>query len=100
MSERGLARQALEHDTSERIDVSGPRYLLAADLFGRHVIHRPHRLSRHGEPSSLAVLGKTEIGDVSRTFPVEENVCRLDVPVHHAGSPQRLESVREVKGDS
>src|ERR1700730_5612552 len=100
MSERGTALQAFEDDTSERINVSGRRYLFAADLFGCHVVHRSHSLSRHGKTSSVAILGKAKIGDVSHTFPVEENVSWLDVAVHHASSPECLESVREVKADA
>ena len=96
----GVAAEALAHDAAERIDVGRRGHLLAADLLGRHVVHRAQRLAGPGEVGALAVLGQAEVGDQRGAVGIEQDVGGLDVAVHHAAGEQRVQPVRDLGADA
>ena len=97
LRERWMAAHALVHHAPERIDVGRGADRLAADLLGRHVVHRPERLPGQRQQASLGVLGQAEVGDVPAAALVEQDVGGLDVAVNHPGRPQRLEPRGHVR---
>ena len=85
--ERRLTGQHLEQHAAERIDVGAPIDLLrAAGLLGAHVRRCAHGQPELGEVGMVHAAdgaGDAEVGD-HRLALAQQDVLRLDVPVHHA----------------
>ena len=82
-----LARQQLEEDRPQRIDVGAPvgGVALPLGLFGRHVGRRAKNLSLHGHRDLARFpLGESEIGDVRLARAVDQDVAGLQVAMNDA----------------
>ena len=66
-------------------------------LLGRHVVERAHDLVRTGQCEvswrQADDLRQAEVGDLHAAFPIQQDVLRLDVAVHHAFVVSVLEGI-------
>ena len=91
-----FARQQLEEDRPQRIDVGAPvgGMALPLGLFGRHVGRCSKNLSLHGHRDLARLpLSESKIRDVRLTRAVDQDVARLQVTMNDAllmGVMQRL----------
>ena len=92
----------VEHDP-QREDIRPMVHLLGcAQLLGRHVAQRAHRLVAGREPRRGLVvhqLGETEVGDLHVAALVDQDVLRLDVPVYHSTIVGVLEGGADFRHD-
>ena len=86
-------REQLVERQSQRVDV-GPGISFAPEPLGGHVAERPQDVAALGQPL-VVPLGQAEIRDPDHAFGVQEQVRRLDVPVH---DPARM-GVGQAAGD-
>ena len=99
--ERDGARERLEEQAAERVDVGAPVDLLAADLLRGDVVDRAHQAAVGG----LAVGGalrEPEVGEVDVLAPallVDEDVRRLHVAVDEPERVRGVERVRDLRRD-
>ena len=102
--ERGLAREHLVEHASERINVgAGIEVALPAGLFGAHVCRGAHDHPGLGKPVHRVLLdgaGDSEIGHQRVVLPGQQDVPRLDVPVHDAVAVSAVERVGDLAGEA
>ncbi len=102
--EGDLPGQRLVEDTAQRVDVGTGVDLVTAQLLRRHVVERPHPLSRRGQAAlGGASLGEAEIGEVDVLSPAprgHEHVRRLDVAMYEAALVRRVERGRHLGNDA
>ena len=75
-------QQFIQHGP-QRKNVGPVIHFFSRDLLGRHVIGRPHHHARLGHGGGR-YTGDPEVHDVRFALGVDQNVARLDVPVHDA----------------
>ena len=94
---RHLARQHLIHRTAEAVDIRTLIRLPRAGLFRRNIVDRAHdgridRLLRRG-------TGDPEIRHLHISLTVDDDVLRLDIPVHDAHLMRELDTGRRLQRD-
>ncbi len=77
--ERPLARQELEGDDAEGVEVACGRGALAAGLLRRQVARRADDRARFGEGAEVGRARHAEVGDLDALVAVEQQVPGLDV---------------------
>ena len=83
--ERHLARERVEADTGQAVEITTRVDRGALGLLGAHELGRAHDLRRGLRLSVLCDHGDAEVGDHRPArFLVQQDVVRLHVPVHHA----------------
>ena len=106
-AERHLAPQHLVQHTAERVEVGARGDLLAAQLFGRHVIGRAHRVAGLGElvrAERVVALDRhqAEVEDLRHFHAVllnDHDVARLEVAVDHPELVRRPQTRRQLTGE-
>ena len=102
-----VAREHLEEDDPDLIDVAAPVNLCGHDLLGAHVFRRAEGHAGRGR-RELAGIGRVELGDaeVDQLHEVavplivdDEDVRGLDVAVEDASRVSRREALAELPGD-
>ena len=105
-AERRLPDQAFVEHAAQRVDVRPPVDLLAGDLLGSDVVDRAHQLSAVAEPALGEPLGEAEVrqvgvvGAVRAGAGVEQDVRRLDVPVHQPARVRGVEGAGDLREDA
>ncbi len=96
----GIARQALISHHAERVHVRGTRQRLAGRLLGRDVQRGAHHDAGRGQAEILYVrLGDAEVGDLGGAVGHDQQVARLDVPVHDAGPVRGVKRAGRLRHD-
>jgi hypothetical protein len=104
-------RHLVEH-RAERKEIGAGVGELSPRLLGRHVMHRSHHRSRHGEWAGLRLghelrdllaprrrrldLRETEVQDLHLSAVVDHEIGGLQVPVRDPFRVRRLERVRDL----
>lgn len=87
-TDRELAGQHLVEDDAQRVNVGAVVHVgRVLDLLGRHVMRRPHHLSRLRQTRPVCRTGEkreAEVGDLRRTRSIEQDVLRFDISMHDA----------------
>ena len=98
--ERRAKRQQLVERRPERIDVAAvvDDPPAGQELLGAGVAERAEEFARDREPGIARDLGQSEVGDPELPAQVQEQVARLDVPVHDARLMGVLERQRRLTG--
>ena len=86
-------REQLVEREPQRIDI-GPSIPFTPEPLGGHVPDRTQDVTAGGQPL-VVPLGQAEIRDPDHTFGVQQQVRRLDVPVHDSARV----GIREAPGD-
>jgi hypothetical protein len=89
--------QSVDQDTKSMNVTSSICSVRRSPLFGGHVDFGPDRESGQVDANSGG-LRAAKIGDLERTLLVNENVCRLDVPMYHTLGVNELKSVVDFSG--
>ncbi len=96
--EHPLAREHLEQDQAERVDVALDRRRAAGELLGRHVLRRAGARRRDVARRD----GEAEVGDADVAVAVDHHVRRLEVAMQDAalvrGRDAGAELARDVDG--
>ncbi|KAF0969518.1 hypothetical protein BPODLACK_01800 [Gordonia sp. YY1] len=79
---RHLAGEALEQHAREAVDVARRTGRRRVEQLGRHVRDRTDGGTRLREVRVVGAVGDTEIDEVGEVVGIDEDVLRLDVPVH------------------
>ena len=87
--------EQLVKDDADGKDVGAMIRALAADLLGRHVVHRAHQHVTAGELGRQQP-GEPEVEDLHRAAVGDVDVCRLDVAVDDAARMRVLEPEADV----
>ena len=82
--ERHPARDHLEEDRAQRVDVRPLVGVLALDLLGRHVLGRPDDHSLGGHAGGAQGAGDPEVHDLGVPLFIHHDVLGLEVPVDDA----------------
>jgi hypothetical protein len=98
--ERDGARQHLEEQDAEGVEVGRRRRGLTTGLLGSDVRGGPHHRSGVGERRLPQGAGDAEVGDLDRAVRSDDDVARLDVPVHDPGTVGRREGGAHLLGDA
>ena len=96
----GLPGQREVQHASERVDVGAPVDGLAADLLGRHEVHRPDPAAGRGQPAfGERVAREAEVAEVDLVVGAEQDVGGLDVAVDEPGIVRGVERVGHMGHD-
>ena len=99
--ERRLSRQAVEHDTSERVHVRSCVELPALDLFRCAIVGGSEEEARLGGRGRAHAPRQAEVAQIDMATRLrEQDVCRLHIPVDEAGCMSRIESTAHLFGDT
>ena len=94
-----MSGDALIEDAPQRIKVGlGVRCALER-LFGRHVGDGPHHHPRLRQPASPLTARQPEVHQLRGTVLGDDDVLRLDVPVHDPLTMGVLQSLQHLEGD-
>ena len=100
--ERDPPGQALVQHAAQRVLIGQAQHRRAPDLLRRHVVDRAQELARRGQPAAgHRVLGDPEVRQVHVigigivAAPLDQQVPRLDVPVHQ---PLAVRGVQRPRG--
>ena len=93
------ARQHLEEDDAQRVDVRARVGLLALDLLGRHVLGRPDHHAGARDPLGLDRAGDPEIHDPGVAVAVDHDVLGLEVAVDDAQAVGFRQALADLPGD-
>ena len=97
--EGDVAREHLEEDDAERVEVALGVDVLAQGLLGRDVVGRAQHAAVGRQPLLVERAGDPEVGDLGRALLVDEDVLGLDVAVDDAavvGGAQRAGDLDRV----
>ena len=105
-AERAFGKRRSAHEqvierAAERVDVGTAVGLVAvAGLFRRKIVGRPEDLLIvfAGERGRLIIVAERqpEVENLHRAAPVEDQVCRLDIPVHDSFLVGMMEALRRL----
>ena len=101
--ERDAARQGVEEDAAERVDVRGRVAALSLDLLGRDVVDRADELAALGDVATAGdPLDEAEVREVDVLVAAarDQHVGGLDVPVDEAALVGGVECVRDLGDDA
>ncbi len=97
--ERELARERLEENDSQRVDVSAAVHRFSGDLLGGQVVGRPDHGPGPRAPVSRKRSRHAEVGDERPVLGGDEDVGRFQVPVHDPGGVGLFEPFRDLTRD-
>jgi hypothetical protein len=79
VGERGIAREALEEDATQAVDVTGHLAIVAAELLGGHAVCEPRTVEPAGPRA-----GDPELAEERHTAGADPHLVRVEPPVHQA----------------
>jgi hypothetical protein len=95
--ERSLASAGEGQHRPEVEDIAGRPDFTAHGLLGRHEPRRSDHQAGLRQPRCLHGAGDAEVDD-PRTVLGQQHVRRLEIPVHHAGGVDRIQALRQARG--
>ena len=87
---------------AERVDVAPPVQLSpAARLLWTHVLGRPHRHARRGQPIPSRDTDRPRDPEIRHdgVMSLQQDILRFDVPVHHVKPMGMVERIRYLPRD-
>ena len=98
--ERRYPGQALVQHDAERVQVARRGFPGRRRSARRHVLRGAHDEARPGNRRLAGRVRDAEVGDLDLAFGADQDVARLDVPVHDAGLVRRGQPVRGLRTTS